>query len=145
MTETFKEGDIVECKFGLGTITYFEDGYMDVELAKDRSERSFFEPFEGKVWPYVKPVPVNELPLWDEILAKIPEITLAEAWMNSVSAGMVVRFLGGEAKDWKEFSAYNKLNFVAVTTGCPQSVLKDAYESGNLDALIGSWCERKAS
>lgn len=145
MDVTFAQGDEVECKAGIGTITYFEDGYMDIELTKDCSERSFFAPFEGKVWPYVKPVPVNELPLWDEILAKIPEITLAEAWMNSVSAGMAVRFLGGEAKDWKELSAYNKLNFVAVTTGCPLSIFKDAYESGNLDVLIERWCGRKAS
>lgn len=143
MVETFKNGDLVECKAGVGTITYFEDDYMDIEL-KNGTERSFFAPFEGKVWPYVKPVPMSELPVWDEILKRVPELTLAEAWTQSMVAGMAVRILGGQAKEWDELRAYNKVHYISLITGCPVSIFREAYENGQIETIIEKWCKLPA-
>jgi hypothetical protein len=136
---SFAEGDPVECKAGIGTVTYCEDGFMEVAL-KDRTERNFKAPFEGKVWHYVKPVRVADLPVWTTIMQhpKVLERSSALEDFHGITSA-VAMVIGGEVSSWSQLSDYQRLNFLAVLTGCPAPFWRDAAESGNLDELVETW------
>jgi hypothetical protein len=133
---TFSVGQEVECKAGIGKITYFEDGFMEVTLGSG-IEKDYWAPFDGKVWPYVKPIPVSELPVWDDIVndpAVASNIEDAK-WYHAMTSRIVEGF-GGSAGGWDELSGYQKVHFLSVRTGIPVSVLKEARECGKLDEIF---------
>jgi hypothetical protein len=136
---SFAESDAVECKAGIGEVTYCEDRFMEVRL-RDRTERTFNAPFEGKVWHYVKPVPLDELPVWTIIMQhpKVLERGPAIEDFHRI-ASVAAMSLGGDVSPWAKLRDYQRLNFLAVLTGCPTAVWKDAAETGKLDELAAAW------
>jgi hypothetical protein len=136
---TFTEGDDIECKAGLGTVTYCEDGFMEVRL-RDRTERTFKAPFDGKVWRYVKPVPVSELPVWTTIMSHERVVArLGSLHQFHALASMAARAAGGRVSRWDELSDFQKVNFLGVSSGCPAPFWKDAADNGTLDQLAAAW------
>lgn len=141
MVTEFKEGDDVECKAGRGTVTYCEDGFMEVRLL-DRTERTFFAPFQGKVWQYVKLIPVEELPVWSEIV-KHPDVSPhlgRVAQFQAVLTALASR-TGGQAESWKNLADFHKCNFLAAMTGCPVAIWREAAEKGKLSTLAARWLQ----
>lgn len=135
----FKLGQKVECKHGLGKITYLEDGLMEVTLTNG-VEKNFWEPFDGKVWPCLEPAKqpsVSEHPVWSEITSNpsvIDHMNGAKAY-HTLIGGLLTR-LGGGASNWDKMSPYQQVNVLAVYSGIPIGVLKEAAETDSLDKLF---------
>jgi hypothetical protein len=136
---SFAEGDAVECKAGVGEVTYCEDGFMEVRL-KDRTERTFNAPFEGKVWHYVMPVSVSDLPVWTTIMQhpKVRERSPALVDFHRI-ASVAAMSLGGDTRPWTALDDFQRVNFLAILVGCPAVIWRDAAENGRLDELAASW------
>lgn len=136
----FKAGDVVEFKHGTGVISYYENGYMDISLDRDRSERSYFAPFEGKVWHWVKPVPINERPEWHEIVvyASDPLEKTHSIYEQSCS---IVTILGGYVAPWEELTPFQKMNYLCLHTGFLTEDWLTAFTKGKLKELSNSALE----
>jgi len=135
----FKMNDEVECKHGVGRVTYCEDGFMELRL-HNGIEKNFFAPFAGKVWPYVKPVPVEELPLWTDLInhpAVAPHMEAVHDYQFSMS--MIVAWVKGNAAAWSTLSDYQKANFLAVYSGCPLEYWREAFEAGRIEIHAQRW------
>jgi len=132
MTE-FREGEAVECRHGPAVVTYCEDGFLEIRLDKDGTERTFWAPFDGKVW-YPEPKPGHDI--WDEIVADpCMAETLEAARIFAAAASAMVSMAGGKASAWEELTARQQMNFVAVSTGIPAEFWEEAHATGQLSSI----------
>lgn len=141
MSEAFELHQPVECKAGIGKITYFEDNFMEVTL-NDGTERTFWGPFEGKVWNYVAPAKKEKSdgisPIWDEILNH-PAMSrfYRAAQLEQTAMGFVVEILSGKAVDpWDQLNAFQKMQFISVATALPVGVILEAKLNNTLEELL---------
>lgn len=139
--EDFVLGQTVECKSGIGEITYLEDGLMEVTL-KNGVEKNFWKPFSGKVWPYKapeKPIPESENPIWETIAnnPKIQPYLIGAQAYHSLIGGLLNR-IGGGAGQWDNMSAFQQANVLGIYVGLPTSVLKEAAVTGRLEELFSN-------
>lgn len=142
MTVEFAHDQTVNTKYGVGKITYVEDGYMDV-VVKGK-EYNFFEPFDGKVWAYTPPPSKDQI--FDEILAR-PDMTsiINLSKINHHGMSFVMSLLHGSSADWDELTSNQKMNHIAITSGTPVSFWLEAYKEGKLDVLIARFTGSEVS
>lgn len=133
MSIIFTAGQIVNTKYGVGKITYFEDDYMDIVI--NGKEHNFFAPFEGKVWEYTPPPPKDQI--WRDILAR-PDMTplIALTKLNLHGMNFMMSLLNGSIAEWDDLTPTQKMNHVAIATAIPLTFWAEAKETGKLDELI---------
>lgn len=133
MENIFAKGQTVNTKYGVGTITYFEDDYMDVDI--NGRERNFFAPFSGKVWQYSPPPPKDQI--WRDILDRsdmAPILSLTK--LNVHGINFMTSLFKGNVTEWEELTPTQQMFHVSNATHVPLSVWKDASETNELDLII---------
>jgi|SRR5690606_31937943 len=141
MSNKFSEGQVVNTKFGVGKITYYDDDYMDVVV--NGAEKNFFAPFDGKVWEYQQPSAGDQM--WLDILARADMATLIRLTkLNLHAISFVVSLYKGNTTEWDDLTATQKMNHIAVTSKLPLAVWAEAYRTGEIADLIAEYSGRKS-
>lgn len=120
---------------GVGTVSYVEDGYIEVTVAGN--EFSFEAPF-SELAEYVDPEQV----LAGKIAADFAQEVKAEFIINNLSgrwllkgrklhaeAILLTSIVGGSATPWDQLSNVQKLNYVAVGHGLTSEILINEFDN----------------